>query len=131
MTTELEFPSNVKELCVGDDFVISGIAERNTLDGGVERISLTGGKMYATFKSDLSVADGSASLQRDSSSNPGCFNMSSSGRYTVNIPGGDMDGLTAGVLYYFDLQVVLANGALITLVRDTIRFVQDVTRATS
>ena len=131
MTTELEWPAGVTEQCVGDDFTVMGIAEQNNLEGGKDRISLSGAKMYATFKSDLSVADGSAPLQKDSINNPTYFTMSSSGRYTVNIPGADMDSLTAGTLYYFDLQAITSAGRLVTLCRDTIRFVQDVTKATS
>jgi hypothetical protein len=117
-----------KNPVLGDDFYLVGQAKR-TRKGPLD---LSGGKLYITFKTALSLADNSATLQKNSTTNPSYFPVfDSSGNYEVVVPGTDTDDFTADTDYYVDVQAITSGGALVTLVYDVVRFDTGVTKATT
>ena len=114
---------------LGDDFYIICHAKR-TKKGP---ISLTGAKIYITFKSALSALDAAADIQKNSTDNAAYFSTTDAaqGKFEVTVPGADIDDLDADTDYYVDVQVITSGGALVSVVYDVVRFDQQVTRATS
>lgn len=113
---------------IGDDFYLILTAKR-TKKGALD---LTGAKIYVTLKTALTVADVSASIQKNSATNPTYFTIvdATSGKFEVIIPGADTANLTADTDYYIDVAVITSGGAQVTVVNDVVRFDMDVTRAT-
>jgi len=114
---------------LGDDFYLICHAKR-TKKGPLD---LTGAKIYVTIKTALSLVDGSASIQKNSTDNPTYFSVTdaSNGKFEVTIPGTDIDDLSADTDYYIDVQVITSGLSLVTVVYDKVRFDQQVTRSTT
>jgi len=114
---------------LGDDFYLVCQAKRNKKGP----LDLTGAKIYVTFKTALTDVDGSAAIQKNSTTNPTYFNIidAVAGKFEVIVSGTDTDGLTADTDYYVDVQVITSSGALVTVVYDVVRFDMQVTQATT
>jgi hypothetical protein len=114
---------------LGDDFYLVCEAKRNKKGP----LNLTSAKIYVTFKTALTLADGSATLQKNSTDHASYFSITdaTAGKFEVIVPGTDTDDFSADTDYYVDVQVLTSGGALVTVVYDVVRFDQGVTRATT
>jgi len=112
---------------LGDDFYL--ICDAKRVKKGP--LNLTGAKIYVTFKSALTDLDAAAAIQKNSTDHASYFSVTdaSNGKFEVIVPGADIDDLTADTDYYVDVQVITSGGALVSIVRDVVRFDQQVTRA--
>jgi hypothetical protein len=85
---------------------------------------------WVTIKALLSQADADAIVHLESSQTGDPFTVvnAETGDLDCLIPSSAMDGLTVGTLYYIDVQV-LEDGEPYTILYDTIRPYQQVTKA--
>lgn len=92
--------------------------------------ALATAKLWVTIKSSLAAEDAAAEIHLTSGEAGDPFTIVNAARGTLIcvIPGAAMDGLVVGTTYYIDVQI-LHNGEPYTLVYDTIRPFQQVTKA--
>lgn len=87
-------------------------------------------KLWVTIKSTLAAEDATADIQLSSAdvTSPFTVDDADRGLLTCVVPGASMDGLVVGTTYYIDIQM-LHNGEPYTILYDTIRPFQQVTKA--
>ena len=120
---------------IGDSLVVDIVGkypQDSKLRGA--RMDFTGAAFWITLKDVLADADALADIQGDTTNEGAWFSVgtpATNGEITITVPAASTAALTAGRLYYTDIQVKLAGGEIYTLVRDELRFIAQVTIAST
>jgi hypothetical protein len=123
--------ANGNNAVLGDDMevvrTVTGLTSAQTIS-----------KAWLTVKQRYSQADADAALQLVITSVSGDDGQitdigtgATTGEVTFTIAGAHYDGLTAGVAYVYDIQLLLSDGVITTVEVDTVTWDPQVTRATS